>query len=101
MLPVFKNRNIFHTLLLMFILSGVVFPISGCHTTREQRQAYKRQNKSAKEGAKEHEELIKAHYNHQADNTRQMMKEMKKENKKLKKQQKRSFWDRLFHNKCR
>jgi len=97
----FKNRNIPATLLLVFMLSGIMFQANGCHSTREQRRAYKRQNRSAKEGAKEHEELIKAHYNHQADNTKQMMKEMKKKNKKLKKNQKRSFRDRLFHKRCR
>jgi hypothetical protein len=97
----FKNRNIPATLLLVFMLSGVMFQASGCHTTREQRHAYKMQRRSAKEGAKEHEALIKAHYDHQAEITKKMMKEMKKENKRLKKNRKRSFWDRLFHNKCR
>ncbi len=96
----FKSKLLLHLFLVLFS-AGIVFSSTGCRGSKGQRRAYKMQKQSLKEGSKQQEDLVKAHYDIQSDNTKQMMKEMEKENKKLKKNKKRSLWDRLFRKRCR
>jgi Flp pilus assembly protein TadB len=95
-----KNRKLLTVLLIAAILLSM-YTISGCRGSKGQRSAYKSQKEAVKENRKEHEEILKSHYDRQSDYTKQMMKDMKKENKRIKKSKKRSLWDRLFNNKCR
>ena len=85
---------------MLFSLAVVLYS-SGCRGSKGQRRAYKMQNQSGKKGANDHEDLLKAHYDRQSEETKRMMKEMKKENKKMKKNKKRSLKNRAFHKKCR
>lgn len=95
-----KNRKILSVLLIATLLI-FVYTTSSCRGSKGTRSAYKSQKEAVKINNKEHEDMLKSHYERQSDETKQMMKEMKKENKKIKKNQRRSLWDRLFNKKCR
>ena len=94
-----KNRKILSALLIVALLISIC-ATSACRGSKGTRNAYKAQKEAVKENNKEHEEMLKSHYEKQSDVTKQMMKDMKKENKKIKKIKKRSFWDRLFRKNC-
>lgn len=95
-----KNIKIPRAILVIVLLLAISAGLS-CRGSKGPRNAYKSQKIAVKESNKEHEEMLKTHYDRQSDATRQMMKDMKKENKRIKKSKKRSLWDRLFNNKCR
>lgn len=94
-----KNRKLLGVLLI--VIFSVLIVTSGCRGSKGQRSAYKAQKEAVKEDKKEHEEILKTHYDRQSDYSKQLMMDMKKQNKKIKKSKKRSLWDRLFNNKCR
>lgn len=95
-----KNRKLLVALLIA-ISSLSIYTTTGCRSSHGQRSAYKSQKEAVKENNKEHEDMLKSHYERQSDYSKQLMKDMEKENKKIKKSQKRSLWDRLFNNKCK
>jgi hypothetical protein len=95
-----KNIKILRVLLIFALcLSICITP--ACRGSKGPRKAYKTQKEAVKLSNKEHEDKIKSHYERQSESSKQLMKDMKKQNKKIKKSKKRSFWDRLFNNKCR
>lgn len=100
-MKLFCKSSILRRIFIVLLSVGVLFGSAACRSSKGQRHAYHMQKQSAREGAKDHEDLAKAHYERQSESSKRMMKEMEKENKKLKKNQKRSLWDRLFRKKCR
>ncbi|MEE4258815.1 MAG: hypothetical protein V2I62_03585 [Bacteroidales bacterium] len=95
-----KNIKILRVVLVVALWLSI-FTAPACRGSKGPRNAYKSQKVAIKESNKEHEEVLKSHYERQSDVTKQMMKDMKKENKRIKKSHKRSLWDRLFNNKCK
>jgi Na+-translocating ferredoxin:NAD+ oxidoreductase RnfG subunit len=95
-----KNRKILSAILIAILFTLICSNYS-CRGSKGTRRAYKVQKEAVKANNKEHDEILKTHYERQSVETKQMMKEMQKENKKIKKNKKRSFWDRLFNRKCR
>ena len=95
-----KNIKILRAILVIVLLLAISVGPS-CRGSKGPRNAYKSQKNAVKESHKEHEEMLKTHYDRQSEVTKQMMKDMKKENKRIKKSKKRSLWDRLFNNKCK
>jgi len=58
------------------------------------------QRKRDKLAAKEYDKAEKAHFNRQAESTQEMMKAAKKKQHRVNRIHRRSFFDRIFRQKC-
>lgn len=94
-----KNIKFFRVVIVV-VLWFTLCAVPACRGTKGTRTAYKSQKEAVKQNNKDHDEMLKSHYERQSDVTKQMMKDMKRENKKIKRSKKRSLWDRLFRKNC-
>jgi hypothetical protein len=87
-------------LIVLLLVSGILF--SSCRSrrgTKAQRQAYDSEEQLKTDNDEMVAEYKEHHYDLQADQTKEMIKQSKKRNKQLQRSKKESWFDRVFRPK--
>jgi hypothetical protein len=93
-----------NTKFIIVLLIALLSLNSACKSNQKVSDAAKEYEKAEllaeKETEDEYLRAIKYHQAMQSKQTKESAKLLKKQQKKINKSKKRSFWDRLFNNKC-
>ena len=96
--------NCKNTKFLFVILIGVMSLTSACKTgekiPKEAKEYENAELQAEKQAEDEYQMAIKHHQQIQSKRTKESAKMLKKQQRKINKSKSRSWWDRLFNNKC-
>jgi len=93
-----------NTKFLILIIIGIMSVTSSCkssqNVSKEIQEAQNAELQAQKEAEAEYQLAVKRHQDIQSKQTNESAKLLKKQQRKINRSRKRSWWDRLFNNKC-